>query len=288
MSTLSMITPSYRPDLELCGELVQSVKKHGPALLEHTLIVPTIDMEAFADLGDARAASDYLPRSFVPAPRNVWINLRRPVPPVRGWILQQVVKLEAAARSSASVVLLVDSDIVFIRPFSIDTYYRNGQARFYRTANAIHAGMRRHILWHQVARKLLGLRPTDSLPLHDYICWPMAWDPEIVRAMLRRVEQATGMRWQSAVASQMHFSEGILYGVYVDEVMGGAPYSEDRMLCTDYSDETPLDERAIEALQSQTSSQDIAVMISAKSGTALAARRRAVARIEAASSPVMA
>ncbi|MGO4441356.1 DUF6492 family protein [Rhizobium sp. RAF56] len=278
--SLSVITPSYRPDLELCQELNRSLQKYGPPSLNHTIIVPAVDLEAFTGVGDVRVASGYLPKSFIPVPGNIWINLRRPFPPIRGWITQQVIKLEAAARSKASVALLVDSDMVFIRPFSVSTFYRNGQTRFYRAANAVHSGMQRHILWHRVARKLLGLPPSDQLPLHDYICWPMAWDPEVVRSMLRRVEEMTGMQWQSAIAAQLHFSEGILYGVYVDEVLGGAPYSEKTMLCVNYWDETPFDERAIEAFMSQASPSDIAVMISAKSRTPLEARRRALAAME--------
>ena len=281
MSSLSVITPSYRPDLELCQELNQSLKKHGPPDLEHTIIVPAVDLEAFAGVGDVRVASQYLPKSFIPFPGNIWINLRRPLPPVRGWITQQVIKLEAAAQSKASVVLLVNSDMVFIRPFSASTFYRNGQTRFYRATDAVHGGMHRHIIWHRVARKLLGLPPTDQIPLHDYICWPMAWDPKIVRSMLRRVEETTGMQWQSAIAAQLHFSEGILYGVYVDEVLGGAPYSEETMLCVNYWDETPFDERAVGTFMSQASPSDIAVMISAKSRTPLEARRRALTAIEA-------
>ena len=279
MASLSVVTPSYRPDLELCRQLNQSLQKFGPADLTHRIIVPTVDLDIFAGIGDVRDASQYLPRSFVPIPRNLWINLRHPIPPIRGWIAQQVIKLASAAQSTSSVVLLVDSDIVFIRPFSVDTFYRNGQTRFFRAANAVHIGMERHILWHRVARKLLGLPASDRIPFHDYICWPMSWDPRIVRAMLQRVQEKTGKTWQSAIAAQLHFSEGILYGVYVDEVLGGTPYSADTMLCMNYWDETPFDENALATFMSNASSSDVAVMISAKSGTPLEVRTRALAKI---------
>jgi hypothetical protein len=107
----------------------------------------------------------------------------------------------------------------------------------------------------------------------------MAWDPNVVRSMLRRVEEVTGKPWQTAIASQLHFSEGILYGVYVDEILGGTPYSENTMLCANHYDETPFEE--IEAFASNITPNDIAVMISAKSGTSQASRRRALAAIAA-------
>nr|WP_323130388.1 DUF6492 family protein [Sinorhizobium medicae] len=198
---------------------------------------------------------------------------------MRGWIAQQLIKLEFVARSQDSVVLLVDSDVTFIRPFSADTFHRHGEVRFFRAVDAIHAGLPRHICWHRVARELLGVRSCDRMPLNDYICWPMAWDPSVVRSMLRRVEEVTGKPWQTAVASQRHFSEGILYGVYVDEILGGMPYSENTMLCVNYYDETPFEE--IEKFASYITPNDIAVMISAKSGTSLASRRRALAAIAA-------
>jgi hypothetical protein len=281
LATLSIVTPSYRPDLELCRDLNLSLRRFAPPDVVQHVIVPAVDRKMFAGIGELHVVDDYLPRNFFPIPGNLWINLRRPLPPVRGWIAQQLIKIEAAARSQADVVLFVDSDMVFIRPFSADTFYRNGEIRFYRATEAVHAGLPRHILWHQVARKLLGLPATDRIPLHDYICWPMAWDPKIVRSMLRRVEETTGRQWQSAIAGQLHFSEGILYGVYVDEVLGGAPFCDGVMLSASYSDEIPFDEKAAEAFISKVSPQEIAVMISAKSGTSLSVRRRALAAISA-------
>jgi len=43
-----------------------------------------------------RCENDYLTRSFVPVPfSNITVNLGRPLPPARGWTLQQLVKLAA-------------------------------------------------------------------------------------------------------------------------------------------------------------------------------------------------
>ena len=89
--------------------------------------------------------------------------------------------------------------------------------RFYRKPNQIDKRLPRHMIWHRVARALLGLPPAEP-PYTDYISSPMAWDPTIVRQMLARVTATTGRPWPTAIAGQLHFSECTLYGVFVDDV----------------------------------------------------------------------
>jgi hypothetical protein len=279
---LAIITPSYAPDFELCADLHASVRAFAPEV-DHHIIVPRRDLALFRPLVGDRThvhdAAEFLPRTFLPLPGvNGWVNARRPFPPLRGWITQQIVKLAAAARLDADVVLLVDSDIEFIRPVGPDVFHRDGVARFYRKPGAIDDRLPRHVLWHQVARRLLGLPPA-SAPYADYICWPAPWDPAIVRSVLARVEEVTGRPWATAIGAQLHFSEEILYGVYVDEVLGAPAtnFVTDDMLCPEYSDEIPLDEPGLRDFLARTGPDDIAVMISAKSGTPVALRRSVLA-----------
>jgi hypothetical protein len=270
--TMSVVTPSYRPDLDLCRILHESLQRFGPTGVAHHIVVPKKDRALFAGIGDVCSADEFLPGSFRALPGNMWLNLRRPIPPVRGWIAQQLIKLAAVVASTADVVLLVDSDMIFVRRFAETTFYRDNEARFYRSPDAIDERLPRHVLWHKVARRLLGLRPVIRLPLPDYISWPMSWDPKVVRAMLDRVEQVAGAPWPTAIGSELHFSEGILYGVYVDEVLGGSAFTEETMLSVAYSDKTPLDANTVKTFVAALSSSDIAAMISAKSGRDLAAR----------------
>jgi hypothetical protein len=282
MSRLAIITPSFAPDFELCADLHHSVLEYGPDTVEHHIVVPRRDLALFGRLAGPTVrvhdVAEFLPRSFLPVPGvNGWLNLRRPFPPLRGWITQQIVKLAAAARLDADVVLLVDSDIGFIRPFGVDRFVRDGVARFYRKPDEIDDRLPRHVLWHRAARALLGLPPGQP-PLPDYICWPAPWDPKVVRLLLQRVEQVTGRPWATAVGAQLHFSEEILYGVFVDEVLGAPAnsYVTDAMLCHDYSHEVPLDERGLAEFLGRVGPDDIAVMISAKSRTPLPVRRAAL------------
>src|SRR5262245_23868232 len=124
---MAVITPSFAPDFELCAPLNRSVLDNSPDTVQHHIVVPRPDLKLFDRLAGPRThircEADFLPRSFVRVPfNNVTVNLGRPFPPVRGWILQQVVKLAAVATSEDDVVVLVDSDIEFLRPFTVETF----------------------------------------------------------------------------------------------------------------------------------------------------------------------
>jgi hypothetical protein len=204
---------------------------------------------------------------------------------VRGWILQQLVKLAAVAASEDDAVLLVDSDIEFIRPFGVETFVRNGVTRFYRKPDEIDGRLPRHMIWHRVARALLGLPPAEP-PYTDYISSLLAWDPVIVRGLLARVTATTGRPWTTAIARQLHFSEWTLYGVFVDEVIGvpANSFASNDPLYLAYWDATPLNHNDAVNFLRGVRPTDVAAMISAKSRTPLAIRRAAFADYRAAKS----
>lgn len=281
-----VITPSFAPDFELCNNLHQSLLDCAPDDVHHHIIVPPSDIKLFSRLAGPRARilreTEFLPRSFVRLPFTKFtVNLSRPFPPIRGWILQQIVKLGAVASAKDDVVVLVDSDIEFIRPFSAETFVHNGTVRFFRDSGQIDESLSRHKLWHEGARKLLGLPPPKP-PFTDYISSLLAWDPTIVQKMLTRVEATTGVPWTTAIGSQLHFSEWTLYGVFIDEVLGAPPFVSDDALCLNYWDPIPLDEDRSTALIEKLRPTDIAAMISAKSHTSLTARRTTFDSIRAA------
>ena len=282
MTRLAVVTPSYAPDFDLCADLNRSVLARSGEDVHHHIVVAARDLPLFARLAGPRThirrAADHLPRGFVPVPgANLTVNLRRPFPPLRGWITQQIVKLAVAATFDADAVLLVDSDIEFVRPFGPQTYLRDGVVRFYRKPEAIDGSLPRHVIWHRVARELLGLPPARP-PLHDYISAPVAWSPTIVRRMQHRIEMVTGRSWAEAIGARLHFSEATLYGVFVDEVLGGPAVanSSAQMLCHNHYDEVPLDAAGLRRFLAGVAPDDVAVMISAKSGTPLELRRRAL------------
>jgi hypothetical protein len=270
---LAVLTPSYGRDSELCRDLNRSVLRWMPEDVKHHIVVPRHDIPVFRMLFNDRTeiheAGEFLNASMWKLPRlNVWVNRSRPWPPVRGWIAQQLIKLSAAAALDADAVLLVDSDMIIVAPTDLVSFQQDGKLEMYRNPGAVHSALPRHRTWLESARKLLDLGPADAGNLTDYICWPCVWDPKIVRGMLRRVEEVSGLSWQSAIASQIHFSEMMLYGTYVDEVLGGPPAVTSRMKSISYSDEVPLTAAEISELLRAGPADVLSVMISAKSGIA--------------------
>jgi hypothetical protein len=283
MADLAVITPSYAPDFELCHDLNASVLAYTPQNVTHHIVTPRRDLELFSRLRGPRTevwpVDHLLPKYFVPVPgANFWVNVRRVALPVRGWVMQQLVKLQAAAKIGADVLLLADSDVLLVRPVTIDTFRRNGRLRLYRKDAAIDERLHRHMTWHDTARDLLDV-PRAEPPLPDYVSALNVWDRATVLALQDHIQRTTGRPWLEAMAAQVHVSEFILYGVFVDEVLGGRAQVEptDSMLCHSYWGTYPLNLTAAERFVGSKSDNDVAVMISAKSGTPLDVRRAVTA-----------
>jgi Family of unknown function (DUF6492) len=287
MTRMVVITKSFAPDFELCAALNQSVLDNSPDTVQHHIIVPRSDLNLFGRLASPRTniqcEADLLPRTFVPVPfSNTSVNLGRPFPPVRGWIKQQVLKLAAVAASEDDVVLVADSDVEFFRPFTAEMFVRAGTVRFFCKPNQIDKRLPRHMIWHRVARELLGLPPTEP-PYADYISSPLAWDPMIVRKMLARVTATTGHPWPTAIAGQLHFSECVLYGVFVDAVIGAPAnsFASDDPLCLPYWEQTPLNLDSAAHFIRGARPTDIAAVIQSKSRTPLSVREAIFAALRA-------
>lgn len=283
MSSIAVLTPSYAGDLELCRDLHESVLENTDSSVVHYVVLPARDIPLFSSLRGPRTVlwpqSELLPDRFVSLPiANIHVNCRHPLPPVRGWIIQQIVKIAAASRIEADSVLVVDSDIVFVRPITAAVFRQRGSVRFYRKEEVIDAHMPRHVVWHNVARGLLGLPPADP-PYPDYVSSLTAWDPRHVAAMQRRIEEIGKEPWTDILAAQLHVSEWTLYGTFVDNILGpeARAFTAAATLCHSYWDATPLDAAGAMAFLSGIQEEDIAMMISSKSRTPLDVRRAALA-----------
>jgi hypothetical protein len=286
MAELAVITPSYAPDAELCADLNVSVLRHTPGSVTHYIITPRRDVRLFSRLSGPRtqvlAVDDLLPRRLVPVPgANLWVNLRHPFPPIRGWMMQQLVKLQAAAQLPADQLLLVDSDVLLVRPVGAGTFTHDGRIRFYRKEAGVTARMTRHVIWHSVARELLGL-PEERLPLPDYVSAFNVWDRQTVLALQARIQRVTGRYWLDALGAQLHLSEFVLYGVFVDRILGDSARVEPSksMFCHSYWKDAPLSQAEADAFVLGLSEEDVAVMISAKSRTPVQVRRAALSSLQ--------
>lgn len=288
MATMAVLTPCFRDDLALFRELHASVLRCTQDDVMHHVVVPDRDVPLFAGIVSPRlritGTSSLLPRRYVstytavnavrrvpvigPALPGVQaINMRRPWPPVRGWVLQQLLKLEAVSRLHVDVVVMADSDVTLIRPTSVDDFLRDGSVRFYCGREPTTPDMVRHTAWQRVSRRLLGLPPQEDT--RDYISSFLAWDPALVRSIQARVEDVTGLRWVDAMARELHLSEYMVYGCFVDNLGTEADraFVSDDPRCRSYWGLSPLDDRAAEEFIASVQPSDLAVHIQSASHT---------------------
>lgn len=282
MSKLAVITPSYAQDAELFELLHRSVLEYTSEDTIHHVFVPPGDRELFAPYQGPRChvwvRSELLPRRYLRMPgTDVYVNYRRPWPPLRGWVMQQTVKIAAAGRIDADAMLIVDSDAVLVRPTDAASFTRDGRMCLYRVENGVTASMERHVIWHRVARELLGLPPPPPPPLPDYVTALTFWDPTIVRAMQRRITEVTGRDWMDAFNAQLHISEFILYGVFVDEVLKADPPVNTTICHLSYHHE-PWDVETAVAFADRLGPEAVGMMLSAKSNTPMESRLAAIRR----------
>lgn len=231
---VAVVTVSYRGDLELARDLCASVDRFLVEGAEHILVVPRADLPLFEPLAGARrrivTVESVLPRGYVqlPVPRRVRIGRRfdkrireiwaGPGGVVRGWIVQQIVKLSAPSFTDREVIVFADSDIVLVAPLTADRLARAGMVRLYRVPGAA-ASLPTHIRWHEVSARLLGLEPCGYLGA-DYIGNLITWRRTTILSLQERVSHvADGRRWDKVVARQHHFSEYVVYGIFADLVL---------------------------------------------------------------------
>ncbi|MBB2909104.1 hypothetical protein FHS43_000350 [Streptosporangium becharense] len=207
------------------------------------------------------------------------MNSRRPWPPVRGWVMQQTLKIALTAELDAAAVMVADSDVVLVRPTTAASFTVGGRLCLHREEGGVTPGMERHILWHRVSRELLGLPPAPPPPLVDYVTALNFWTPATARALQHRVSETTGRPWLDAFNSRLHISEFMLYGVFVDEILAAScPPPSNTTICHKNWQRTPLDREDALAFADRLGPDAVAMMISAKSGTPYEVRQAAIRR----------
>jgi hypothetical protein len=278
MDDLAVLTPSFRGDAALFADLHESVLANTAPSVVHHVVVPPSDARLFRRYEGPRCRvlthQDLLPRYCVSVPyaSGLTLNLRRPWPPVRGWVTQQIMKLAGTAAIDARAVLIIDSDAVLLREPTLDQFTHDGRPWHFRVDRAVTADMERHLLWHNVARQLLGLEGVVSAPAPEYVSPITVWDPAVVRSLIEHIADATGRNWIDAVAGELHISEFVLYGVFVDYVLGEmAPY--EGPLCHNYYERVPLTPADARAFADQMPPNALGAMISSHSHTPQDLRR---------------
>jgi Family of unknown function (DUF6492) len=263
----AIVTPTYPPDLSRCELLAESLDRCAPDV-PHYLIVDRRDVSAFKHLQKGkRRLVDYeavLGNSVWRLPRRngYWFSIK--ALPVRGWIMQQIIKIAAIDVLTERTLIFCDSDVAFFRRFDRSGLLINGKVGLL-DVNYQNDSVRR---WATTARRLLGL-PAVQTEVRNYVGYMVCWNRETVHLMRESISKVTGIDWKVALARTLSFSEYMIYGTYVREALGYA--------ATDHEPSTvPLvkatwgrglmNEPSMRAFFTDFDPETIAVMIHSKDG----------------------
>lgn len=219
-----IITPSYFLDFERCKILCRSVEKYVSSYDRHIIIVDKNDYELFNEIKGPKieiiTKESILPGWLkkIPRTRRWWFSLK--TLPVRGWILQQVVKLSVAEFVDADIYFFADSDIMFIRPFDLSSLVKNDKVRLYRFPRLeqdYHEP--RHIKWYTYAGKLFQLEGDQYLE-SDYIGPLVTWRRDTLLKLNNHIQDMSSRKtWKEALCNTITFSEYILYGIFSEFIL---------------------------------------------------------------------
>jgi hypothetical protein len=276
--TYAIITPSYALDFERCRLFAESVRAFVPAHVAHYILVDRRDEGLFQALRGPQThvivKQSILPWWLhqVPSSSRWWLSLKGL--PVRGWIVQQLVKLSVDAVTCADVCLFMDSDTLLLRPFDPRAAERDGKVPLFR--EVLPADDRHNTRWHAAAERLLGL-PRGPSDRASYVTPAVTWRQSNLSALHRQIEQTTGRGWVESLCALPTMSEYVLYGVFCERVLRerSGHYPDGTIATLNYWDTERLDERGLAELRTRLRPEHVGVMISAKSSTDVAAIRHA-------------
>jgi hypothetical protein len=212
------VTPTYLPDLSRCELLSESLDRTAPDV-PHYLIVDQRDRRAFSHLEGRRRKlieSEALIGRWLwrmPGRKGFWLSLK--APPVRGWIIQQILKIAAIDAILERTLVFCDSDTAFFRHFDRNDLLVDGKVGLL-DVDFVDDTVR---IWTATARRLLGLSERDG-GYRNHVGNMICWNRDTVKAMQHQIEVSTGLNWQVALARTLNFSEYMVYGVFVREVLG--------------------------------------------------------------------
>jgi hypothetical protein len=285
-ATVALVTPSYAGDLERCRLLCQSIDRFVTGAQKHYLLVAGNDVKRFRQFeGRNREVVDE--RDLLPAwlhsfpdpvslfRRRIWLSRR--TPPLRGWHVQQLRRLAIAEKVSEAALVYCDSDVVFLKPFDLSVFWRDGRLRLYRRDGALPAGNAiGHDDWARNAAEVLGL-PSGVGGRHDYISTVIAWRRATVLTLLAHLEALHHRHWVEALTLRRDFSECLVYGRFVDEIQNGHGHFHDPLqFCRVYWLGPRLSEDGLREFVASLTPEQVAVGIQSFTGTDLEPLRRLI------------
>lgn len=219
----ALITPSYKPDFKRCQLLVESVGHCLKDDTKHYLVVDQQDASLFGTLASSRTevltVEELLPSWIfrVPGLQGWWMSLR--TLPIRNWILQQLVKLAVCDAIDEDILVFCDSDNTFLRPFDMKSRFLQGDRLSFLRVDFQNREMSQ---WIEVSQQIFGI-PEKSVPPVTYISNMITWHKSAVLKMREHIEAVNQDHWIRVICRYRHISEYMLYGVFVECILGIEP-----------------------------------------------------------------
>lgn len=294
---LALITPSFSRDAALCAELCRSIDAHDRDGLEHVVVVPRADLPLFRGLAGGRrrviAQETILPQTLVRLPlptvlrlpglgtkrlRKIWITPRLQM--VRGWMLQQVLKMSADRIAEAEGFVFIDSDAVMVRDFGAASFLRDGRLPLHRVPDAVPAGEPAYQRWQDTACDLLGL-PRFPFEGESLISTVVCWRRDRLAELQARIAEVAGRPFQSALMDCRHMSEYVVYALFCRHLVEGdtGHYPQDDAICLEDWCFDLSTEAGMAAFQSGLEPHHLAVLIQSTSEWPVERRRAVVETI---------
>ena len=264
--SFAVITPSYAPDFERCRLLSSSLRKFVSPSITHYIIVDRRDFLLFNQLQDANTeiltVESLLPWWIqrIPFFKNGWFSVK--TLPIRNWIIQQIAKIAVSKYIEQDVLVFVDSDTAFVRPFNFESFICGDQVRLFREPPY---GVEAHIKGHQTANQLLGISDV-SFPNLGYIGNVITWRRDNVLKLYQKLESLSGKGYIETLANSWNLAEYILYGVFVDYFLKeeSGHYYDSQKITHEYWHPKPLSDEQLHNFLAKIQPQHVSVMISAK------------------------
>jgi hypothetical protein len=277
--SFAFITPSYAPDFQRCKLLCWSIKKFVSFPIKHYIVVDKKDLNLFRQLADSNTEiltkEEILPSEIKRInffnKKNIWLNLKGYKSGnllLRGWLIQQIIKLAAAQYVEEDVLIFVDSDVAFINDFDSRILVNEDKVRLFRVIHSTDRDDEIAKKWRDSAKQLLNL-PLENNYYDFYISQIVTWRRDVLIKLYKLIEENFQKNWLEVLCGVPDLSEYVLYGIFASYVLGENSGHYDNHLekiCWCYWEASPMSpEELKEFFQKAQSSGHKAVMISAKS-----------------------
>lgn len=147
--------------------------------------------------------------------------------PNKGWYRQQLIKLAIHERVDTPYYMTLDSDVLFVKPFSTDSLIRGGKAalnvqtetdfrRLYRRKLAAHEVEVRESRYRR-AEFILRLARKPEYSRQWYGETPVLLNGRIVKALTEHIEATWMKPWRQALLENLPWTEYPLYFLFAEE-----------------------------------------------------------------------